>query len=90
MIGYEGGTWYLYNAEQRLEEVEVEPIYKYVSGTSVNVREEASSKSNSITKLPRNTQVEWIYETNGWSYIRFGENQYGFMSSSYLAEEPLN
>ena len=61
----------------------------YVSGSVVNVREEATTSSKKITSLPVNTPVKSYKVVNGWHYISYADNHFGFMAGDYLSTAPV-
>lgn len=61
----------------------------YVSGSVVNVREGATTNSKKITSLPLNSSVKAYKQVDGWYYISYDDNRYGYMSSDYLKNEPV-
>lgn len=60
----------------------------YISGSSVNFREEANTSGKVISKLSRNTEVKVLSEENGWSKIEVNGKQ-GYVSSSYIADKKV-
>ena len=60
----------------------------YISGSSVNFREEANTSGKVISKLSRNTEVKVLSEENGWSKIEVNGTQ-GYVSSSYIADKKI-
>jgi hypothetical protein len=61
----------------------------YVSGSWVNVRSGPSTEFGVITALPRGEAVELVADAgSGWARVRMDQGQEGFMSMSFLAEEP--
>lgn len=60
----------------------------YISGSSVNFREEANTSGKVISKLSRNTEVKVLSEENGWSKIEVNGTQ-GYVSSSYIADKKV-
>ncbi len=60
----------------------------FVTGSNVNVRKEPSTKGEILASLPLNTEVKAYYEENGWYYICYKDNSFGFISASYLAIDP--
>jgi len=58
----------------------------YISGSSVNFREEAKTSGKVISKLKRNTQVTVISEENGWSQIEYA-GKTGYVSSDYISDK---
>ena len=61
----------------------------YVSGSVVNVREGASTSSKKITSLPVNSTVKSYKTINGWHYISYDDNRFGFMAGDYLSKNPV-
>ena len=57
----------------------------YISGSSVNFREEANTSAKAISKLKRNTQVTVISEENGWSKVEY-TGKTGYVSSDYISD----
>ena len=61
-------------------------VTKYVTGDKVNVRAAASSSADKLTSLVKGKSVI-AYTTSGeWTYIRYGEGKFGYISSKYLAD----
>lgn len=56
----------------------------YVNASRVNVRKEANSEAEIITKLQLNKEVEVIEENNGWSKVKV-DGKEGYISSSLLS-----
>jgi len=56
----------------------------FINAARVNVRKEANTTSEIITKVTINTAVEVIEETNGWSKVKINGKE-GYISSSLLA-----
>ena len=65
----------------------VDPKQMYVAGSNVNVRSEANTTSSVLTALKRNTVVTAYQQKNGWYYIEYTENKFGYMSAQYLSDE---
>lgn len=55
----------------------------FINAARVNVRKEANTTSEIITKVTINTAVEVIEETNGWSKVKINGKE-GYISSSLL------
>lgn len=72
--------------EPKKEEPQPEKVIKtlFVDATSVNLRKEASTSAEIITKLPTNTAVDVLSEANGWSKVRVSGKE-GYISSSLLS-----
>ncbi len=61
----------------------------YISGSSVNFREEANSTSKSILKLKRNAKVDVLAEeTNGWIKIKY-DGRVGYVASQYVSDKKI-
>ena len=58
--------------------------YIKTSGSSLNVRESASTNSSILGSLSNGTQVEIVETLNGWYKIKYGSG-YGYVSSSYVS-----
>ncbi|MBE7092939.1 MAG: hypothetical protein E7365_07170 [Clostridiales bacterium] len=61
----------------------------YVSGSVVNVREGASTSTKKITSLPVNSTVKSYKQIDGWHYISYDDNRFGFMAGDYLSKNPV-
>ncbi len=59
----------------------------YVTADSVNMRKEASSTSDRITRLNIDTKVTAYSTKNGWTYVQYN-GKYGYISSDYLKSTP--
>jgi tetratricopeptide (TPR) repeat protein len=67
-------------------------IVAYVNTDSLNVRFGPSADYGIITSLARNTRVEVISASGGWSSIRYSQNttsNTGYVNSSYLSNNPV-
>ncbi|WP_018709198.1 SH3 domain-containing protein, partial [Siminovitchia fordii] len=65
----------------------VKPVTKYVkvdSGSSLNVRDKASTQGKVISKLSSGTAVSVISESNGWAKVQ-ANGKTGYVSSQYLS-----
>lgn len=60
----------------------------YVSTDSLKVRKEATTSSEMIDSLVKNSQVSIIEELDGWYKIKIG-NQIGYVSSKYISDKKL-
>ena len=58
----------------------------YISGSSVNFREEAKTSGKVISKLKRNAQVKVISEENGWAKVEYA-GKTGYVSSDYISDK---
>lgn len=76
--------------EKDEEEVEENSSQKvgYISGASVNFREEANTSSNIISKLTRNTQVRILKSEDGWSKIEYNGTK-GYVSNQYISDKKV-
>lgn len=74
--------------EEKSEETTEEVVLKtlYVNTTTVNLRKEASTDSEIVTRLSLNTSVDVYAEENGWSKVKVNGNE-GYISSSLLSNE---
>ena len=77
--------------EKDAEEVEENSSQKigYISGASINFREEANTSSNIISKLARNTQVRILKTENGWSKIEYNGTK-GYVSNQYISDKKVS
>ena len=60
-------------------------VKKYVNCSSLNVRTGAGTNYSIIKSIPRNTEVEVISTSNGWSKIKV-DSTTGYVSSKYLSD----
>ncbi len=74
--------------EEKVEEAAEEVILKtlYINTDTVNLRKEASTDSEIITRLSINTSVDVYAEENGWSRVKVNGSE-GYISSSLLSAE---
>lgn len=76
--------------KQTTEQNQVEEESKlktlYIGSESVNLRKEANTNSEVVTKLSLNTAVDVYAEENGWSKVKVNGNE-GYISSSLLSEK---
>ena len=77
--------------EKDAEEVEENSSQKigYISGASINFREEANTSSNIISKLARNTQVRILKTEDGWSKIEYNGTK-GYVSNQYISDKKVS
>lgn len=61
----------------------------YISASSVNVRESASTSAKVITTLTRNTAVTIAGKENGWAKITTSSGVSGYVSSEYISYEQV-
>ena len=71
---------------QTVEASSQETVIKtcYINGSTVNLRKEATTSSESLAKLALNTKVDVLSEENGWSKVKV-EDKTGFILSSLLS-----
>lgn len=76
--------------KQTIEQNQVEEESKlktlYIGSESVNLRKEANTNSEVVTKLSLNTAVDVYAEENGWSKVKVNGKE-GYISSSLLSEK---
>ena len=77
--------------EKDAEEVEENSSQKigYISGASINFREEANTSSDIISKLTRNTQVRILRTEDGWTKIEYNGTK-GYVSSQYISDKKVS
>lgn len=67
----------------------IEAIKKIVNVDRLNLRKGPGTNYEVITVLSRNTEVEVILESNGWSNIKYGM-QKGYVATQYLTNKSNN
>ena len=74
--------------EEKAEETTEEVVLKtlYINTDTVNLRKEASTDSEILTRLSLNTSVDVYAEEDGWSKVKANGNE-GYISSSLLSAE---
>lgn len=76
--------------KQTTEQNQVEEESKlktlYIGSESVNLRKEANTNSEVVTKLSLNTAVDVYADENGWSKVKVNGKE-GYISSSLLSEK---
>lgn len=72
--------------EQNQVEEESKLKILYIGSESVNLRKEANTNSEVVTKLSLNTAVDVYAEENGWSKVKVNGKE-GYISSSLLSEK---
>ena len=81
------------NKEQPEEDTEAtesnESTIGYISAGSVNVRESASTSSEVLTTLTRNTKVTVESIENGWAKISTTSGVSGYVSNQYISSEQV-
>ena len=60
----------------------------YISGTSVNFREQPDTSGEVIKKLSRNKKVVILEETNGWTKIEVDGKQ-GYVNAQYVSDKKV-
>lgn len=60
----------------------------YVIGSEVNVRSKPSTSGELLFQMKLNQQVKAFYEKDGWYYIEYSENNYGYIFGKYISETP--
>jgi len=60
----------------------------YVIGSDVNVRNKPSTSGELLFQMKLNQQVKAFYEKDGWYYIEYSENHYGYIFGKYISETP--
>lgn len=66
-----------------------EAVTKYVNSSSVYLREKATTDSEIVTSLIRNTDVKVVGEENGWYKVEYG-NMKGYIRSDLLSDAKTN
>ncbi|HEX7421753.1 MAG TPA: TonB family protein [Thermoanaerobaculia bacterium] len=56
-----------------------------VTATTLNVRQDASSTSAVVTQVKRGDQLTLLAEENGWSHVRLGTGEEGWVSSQHVS-----
>ncbi len=59
----------------------------FVTGDSVNVRSGASTTANKVTALKKGAEVTAYATKDGWTYIQYAKDKYGYISAQYLSEK---
>ncbi len=59
---------------------------KYVTGDSVNVRKSGSSSADKVASLVKGKEVTAYQQVGDWTYIRYGNNKYGYIATKYLSD----
>ena len=77
------------NTETAEKKPQEEVVLKtlYINSDTVNLRKEANTNSEIISKLSLNTKVEVYSEENGWSKVRV-DGKEGYISSELLSQQP--
>ncbi len=59
---------------------------KVKNNTTVNVREEATKKSNSIIKLRNGAFVKVFEQQENWSFVYYSMNDFGYIMNKFLVK----
>ena len=59
----------------------------YVTGDGVNVRKSNSTTSERVANLVKGKEVTAYATVGEWTYIQYGTNKYGYISSKYLSDK---
>lgn len=65
-------------------------VTKYVNADKVNVRASGSSSATKLTSLVKGKEVVAYATVGDWTYIRYGTNKYGYISTKYLSDAALS
>lgn len=76
------------NPQDNTEETSSE-TKAYVNVDSVNVRREASTSSEIVTSVTKNTEVIIVKEENNWCQVRIGDTE-GYIAKQYLSDTRIN
>lgn len=63
------------------------PTKMYVTGDGVNVRKSNSTTSEKVANLVKGKEVTAYAKVGDWTYIQYGTNKYGYISSKYLSDK---
>ena len=71
-------------------ENELDGKISYVNvNTYLNLRESASTSSNSLAQLTNNTKLTILEETDDWAYVKTEDNKYGYVYKKYIKDMPV-
>lgn len=56
-----------------------------VTATTLNVRQDASSTSAVVVQVKRGDQLTLLAEQNGWSHVKLGTGEVGWVSSQHVS-----
>ena len=84
-VKYNGQTGYIYAKYIAKINNETNTQVKYVNCSALNVRSGAGTSYSIITTITKDTKVEVISSSKGWSKIKVGTTT-GYVSSKYLSE----
>lgn len=84
-VKYNGQTGYVYSQYVSQVNSEAKTEVKYVNCSALNVRSGAGTSYSIITTITKDTKVEVISTSNGWSKIKVGTTT-GYVSSKYLSD----
>lgn len=59
----------------------------YVTGDGVNVRKSNSTSSDRVAQLVKGKEVTAYAKVGDWTYIQYGTNKYGYISTKYLSDK---
>ncbi len=59
----------------------------YVTGDGVNVRKSNSTSSDRVAQLVKGKEVTAYAKVGEWTYIQYGTNKYGYISTKYLSDK---
>ncbi len=59
----------------------------YIKSASVNVRSTPSTQGKKLAALKLNTEVKAYTEVDGWFYVSYGENAFGYIRKDLLSAE---
>ncbi len=59
----------------------------YATGDGINVRKGPSTAAAKVTTLAKGQGVLAFENTNGWIYIRYEKDKYGYVSAQYLSDK---
>ena len=63
------------------------PTKMYVTGDGVNVRKSNSTTSEKVANLVKGKEVTAYTKVGDWTYIQYGTNKYGYISTKYLSDK---
>lgn len=75
------------NPQENTEETSNE-MKAYVNVDSVNVRREASTSSEIVTSVTKNTEVIILKEENNWCQVKIGDTK-GYIAKQYLSDTKI-
>ncbi len=57
----------------------------FVKAEMLNLREEATTSSRIVAKLPRNTKIHLVFLLDDWALVRTSKMETGYVKASYLS-----